>query len=67
MSDIGRLDERVGKLQRHHDQAGEDLRQTRISTDKVTRRGERIEELELDPAKPAEQSIAPLEAKRSTG
>ncbi|MEM7225721.1 MAG: DNA recombination protein RmuC [Pseudomonadota bacterium] len=65
--DLGRLDERVGKLQRHHDQAGEDLRQIRISTDKVTRRGERIEELELDPAEPTEQAIAPVEAPRKVG
>ncbi len=45
--DVGRLDGRVEKLQRHFDQAGEDLRQIRISTDKVTRRAERIEELQL--------------------
>lgn len=48
MKDVGRLDERVGKLQRHFDQAGEDLRQIRISAEKVTKRGDRIEELQFE-------------------
>jgi DNA recombination protein RmuC len=47
MDDIGRLDERVGKLQRHFEQAGEDVRQIRISTEKVGKRAERIEELQI--------------------
>ena len=47
LADVGRLDDRVGKLQRHFDQATEDLRQIRISTDKVTKRGERIEAVQL--------------------
>lgn len=47
LDDVGRLDDRVGKLQRHFDQANEDMRQIRISTEKVTKRGDRIEELEL--------------------
>lgn len=49
-ADVGRLDERVAKLQAHFNQAGEDIRQIRISTDKVTRRAGRIEELQLGPA-----------------
>ncbi len=48
LQDVLRLDERVGKLQRHFDQASEDLRQIRISTEKVTKRGERIDELQLE-------------------
>ena len=48
-ADVVRLDDRVGKLQRHFDQATEDVRQIRISTDKVTRRAERIEEVPLEP------------------
>ena len=47
MEDVIRLDERVAKLQRHMSQADDDLRQIRISTEKVTRRGERIGEVEL--------------------
>ena len=47
MEDVIRLDERVAKLQRHMGQADDDLRQIRISTEKVTQRGERIGEVEL--------------------
>jgi DNA recombination protein RmuC len=50
LDDVGRLDDRVGKLQRHFDQTSEDVRQIRISTDKVTKRGERIGELEVEDA-----------------
>jgi DNA recombination protein RmuC len=49
--DVGRLDDRVEKLQRHFDQAVDDVRQIRISTDKVTKRAEQIEEVELEDAK----------------
>lgn len=48
LEDVGRLGDRAVKLQRHFEQAGEDLRQLRISTDKVTGRGERIVALEID-------------------
>jgi DNA recombination protein RmuC len=47
MDDVGRLDERVGKLQRHFEQAADDVRQIRISTEKVGKRAERIEELQV--------------------
>jgi DNA recombination protein RmuC len=47
MDDVGRLDERVGKLQRHFDQAADDVRQIRISTEKLGKRAERIEELQI--------------------
>ena len=47
LEDVSRLDGRVGKLQRHMGQVDDDLRQIRISTDKVTKRGERISELEM--------------------
>ncbi len=57
LDDIGRLDDRVGRLQRHFEQAGEDMRQIRISTDKVTRRAGRVQELELD----EEETTASLE------
>ena len=45
--DIGRLDERVGKLQRHFEQATEDVRQVRISSEKIGKRAERVEQLQL--------------------
>ena len=47
LEDVARLDDRVGALQKHFGQAEEDLRKIRISTDKVTKRGEKIEEIEL--------------------
>ena len=47
IEDVVRLDDRVEKLQRHFGQASEDVRQIRISTDKVTRRAEKIEEFQL--------------------
>lgn len=48
LEDVTRLDERVGKLDRHFNQATDDIRQIRISTDKVTKRSERIQEIELE-------------------
>jgi len=47
LEDVTRLDDRVGKLQRHFDQATDDIRQIRVSTDKIGGRAERIEEIEL--------------------
>ena len=56
LGDVVRLDDRVGKLQRHFDQAGEDMRQIRISTDKVGKRAERIELVQLEDDAKAEIS-----------
>lgn len=52
LGDIVRLDDRVAALGKHFDQANEDIRQIRISTDKVAKRADRIEEVQLgdDPA-----------------
>lgn len=50
LDDVGRLDDRVAALQRHFDQSNEDIRKIRISTEKITKRGERIEEIQLDDA-----------------
>jgi DNA recombination protein RmuC len=48
MEDLGRLRERVLKLQQHHGQTGEDLRQIIISSDKIEKRAANIEELDFD-------------------
>jgi DNA recombination protein RmuC len=48
LKDVGLLDERVSNLQRHFDQASEDIRQIRISNDKVAKRAGRMSELELE-------------------
>ncbi|TXH37574.1 MAG: DNA recombination protein RmuC [Rhodospirillaceae bacterium] len=50
VKDVERLDDRVGQLQKHYDQGAEDLRKIRISTEKITRRGSEITELELGDA-----------------
>ena len=47
LDDIGRLDQRVDKLQSHFGQAEKDLREIRISADKVTKRSVKIQELDL--------------------
>lgn len=47
LDDIDRLDTRVTALDKHFGQAVEDLRQIRISTDKVTKRAERIESVQV--------------------
>jgi DNA recombination protein RmuC len=47
MNDIGRLGERVRKLQQHFNQSNEDIRQTVISLEKIESRSERIRQVEL--------------------
>ena len=48
LDDVARLKERVQRLATHHDQSRRDLDQILVSADKLARRGERIEELDLD-------------------
>jgi DNA recombination protein RmuC len=48
LGDLGRLRERVVRLERHFGQANEDIRQILISAEKVDKRATRIEELEFD-------------------
>jgi DNA recombination protein RmuC len=48
--DLGRLRERVLKLQNHFAQANEDVRQILISADKIEKRAGRIEELDFSKA-----------------
>lgn len=59
--DIQRLDDRVAKLQRHFEQATDDVRQVRISTEKIGKRAERMEELQLGDGA-AGSGIAAVEA-----
>lgn len=47
MDDVGRLNDRVVKLQTHFGQANKDIDQILISTDKITKRSRKIEDLEL--------------------
>lgn len=46
--DVDRLDQRVAKLQTHFNQSTEDIRNIRISTEKITKRSEKIESLDLE-------------------
>lgn len=51
MEDIGRMHDRVLDLQRHFGQAGKDIEKIVISSEKVTRRGAKIEQVEFtDPS-----------------
>ena len=48
LDDMGRLDERVGLLGRHFGQVTDDIRKIQITTEKLTKTGQRIDELDLD-------------------
>ena len=66
LDDVTRLDERVDSLRRHFGQAEEDVRKIGISSQKITRRADRIEDVQLSDdgaemdelAAPAEKLIA---------
>jgi DNA recombination protein RmuC len=60
MDDVGRLDERVRKLQAHFSQATTDIDNILVSTRKVAGRGARIEALDFGEA----PSTAPVEPPR---
>ncbi len=60
--DLGRLRERVAKLQTHFGQVNDDVRQILITADKIERRAGRIEELDFSDAPP----LAAQEPRAST-
>ena len=47
LNDVARLDQRVENLEKHFALAEKDLRSVRVSAEKVTKRGQRITEIEL--------------------
>lgn len=53
--DVGRLGERVEKLQRHFGQVDGDIKDILVSRDKVLNRGEKIAKVELSPAEAPKQ------------
>jgi DNA recombination protein RmuC len=55
--DVNRLDNRVDNLQKHFGLAEKDLREIRISADKVSKRAARIEEMELEEPEGAGEAI----------
>ena len=60
LDDVGRLADRVAKLEQHFSQATRDLGEVRVSADKVIRRGRRIETVEVGEAgsPPREAAVA---------
>jgi DNA recombination protein RmuC len=75
--DLGRLRERVLKLQKHFADANDDVRQILISADKIEKRAGRIEELDFSKAdapqetprivKPSSPELFPLPRKLQAG
>ncbi len=59
MDDIKRLHERVLRLQQHHGQAGEDMRQILISAEKVEKRATRIREVDFEEVEPPAGNVIP--------
>jgi DNA recombination protein RmuC len=60
MSDIGRLGDRVRKLQTHFNQSNEDVRQALISIEKIESRGDRIRQVEVGELEEASDDIGPV-------
>ena len=48
VEDIGRLDERVDNLSRHFDMAAKDINEIKVSSGKISKRIQRIEDFELE-------------------
>lgn len=63
LDDVRRLGDRVEKLDTHFRQASDDVAQIRTSSDKIVKRGERIEALEFDDA-PKQAELLPPAAPR---
>lgn len=59
MEDVGRLKERASDLRRHFDMANVDLEKLGASTDKIIKRGTRIESLDLEETPKSEALAAP--------
>jgi DNA recombination protein RmuC len=60
MGDIGRLGDRVRKLQQHFNQSNEDVRQALISIEKIESRGDRIRQVEVGALEEASDDIGPI-------
>lgn len=58
VSDVARLHERIGKLQTHFRQAGDDMIAANTSAEKILKRGERIDAMDF--AEPATPNAAAL-------
>jgi len=63
LEDVTRLDKRVGNLQTHFDQAGRDIKDIRVSTDKINKRGDKIDGLQFSNEGPDQDLEPPLTSK----
>ena len=57
VKDVGLLGDRIRKLQTHFNQAGEDIRQSIVSVEKIESRGERIQQVEVAANDTAESNV----------
>ncbi len=59
LEDVGRLGDRVSNLGRHFNQAEADIRDITTSTGKITKRGQRIKEVNLEDDEETKESLPP--------
>ena len=55
IEDISRLDDRIDSLSRHFDQASKDIGDIKVSSGKISRRIDKIEDIQLGTAEPQMQ------------
>jgi DNA recombination protein RmuC len=69
VKDVSLLGDRIRKLQVHFNQSNEDIRQSIVSIEKIESRGERIQQVELGGAAPADSNViaAPMTRKLEAG
>ena len=60
LADIGRLNDRVGNLDRHFDMAQRDIDQIKTTTGKIASRSEKIEAIEVEDTSPVENTLKPI-------
>ncbi len=65
VADVARLNDRVGKLQSHFAQANKDIDQILISSDKISKRSRKIEDLELGDNQGDGKEVSPPEPQLS--
>lgn len=62
MKDVGRLDERVEKLSKHFNLAERDIIDIQTSTDKITKKAEKIEQVQLEDTEASELTASEIAA-----
>jgi DNA recombination protein RmuC len=64
LEDVGRLSKRVDNLESHFAAAEKDLREIRTSTEKILRRGDRIQDAELEKTTPPLTLVPPAASRQ---